>query len=98
MVSCFQSVALPLLQSAFLVLTPAENYTYTLIQTITIILRGMMELLQECANLKVSAGGHLAWMGGTHNDSHKRFQDKTHLPYSNKLCLAGFLFLPRRLG
>lgn len=96
--TCLEAAAFLPLQSAALSVTPAENCTYSVLKNLT---RGCHNNPKRNYRAPIAAGKQslctwaiwLGWNSKLHV-SQKRFQKKTHLPYSNKLCLAGLLFLP----
>lgn len=101
--SYLEEAALPLRQKALLPLPPAENPACAVIKTLT---RGFHSNLKR--NHRAPTGvrrqeiarRQAIWCGWG-SQLHilpKRLQKKTYLSYSNKLCLAGLLFLPCGLG
>lgn len=100
--TCLEAVAFLPLQSVALSVMPAENCTYSVLKNLT---RGCHNNPNRNYRAPTAAGKQslctwaiwLGWNSKLHV-SQKRFQRKTHLPYSNKLRLAGLLFLPRWLG
>lgn len=101
--SCLEAAAPPLQQKALLPLPPAENPTYVITKNLTPGFHSYPE-----RDYRAPAGVHrrgtlhrqAIWCGwGSRlHISPRRLRKKTHLPYSDKLRLAGLLFLPCRLG